>query len=783
MVGSHPSKAAFTFRKLAWLLSCLWLAIGYYGSSSSRVFAQSADEILEQLGIAGSLLDLPPFDIITVTAEAGGKSVQVNLLDLPNRTLPTDPKPAERLSCVVSLFPDRTYEILWKDIAKITLWEQLLLERAKGLLAKKRFSESFEHLTYLLENYPALNGLNGLQQEFLFSSARDMATAGDFQHALSTLEQLHKQFPTFRSAEIRNAISGVASRLLEDLITKRQYSIARQLLDRLDSEYNGQISIVARYRDRLMQLATQLKGQANDHLSKQQFLEARRAATWMLDIAPDISGGRDLLLEIIRAYPIVRVGVLQKSKRSDVLAIGDWPASRLGKLTSTPLFSFRSAGPEGGVYQFAYGNARLSDDRLSIDITIQKSGSDRIPSALTLSQQILKRTDDSQETYIPALDSILKSVSVPTPERLTLNLRRPHVIPQALLQWSIQGEGESNFNRASYAMQSELDNSTLYAWSGEAAVADFQPRVIQEIGYATPSDAISSILRGELEIVDRLFPADARKLRGQTSIRVEPYALPTVHMLVPKSQDPFIQNTDFRRALLYGINRAALLNDEILGGPANDMDRLVSGPFPAGAGESDAISYAYDTTISPLLYDPRSAAVLISLAQANLQSTAVKRKLPQPKVPNIRLAVPNYEAAIVAGQAILQAWKVLGIDGTLSTYEHVSDVEEGSVDFLYLTAAVWEPVTDVDNLLGPGGPAETNNPYVVQSLNKLKSASNWPQVKEGCHELHAMVAAHLPILPLWQITEYFAYRTELQGVARKPVGLYQDIHRWRIQPQ
>jgi ABC-type oligopeptide transport system substrate-binding subunit len=117
----------------------------------------------------------------------------------------------------------------------------------------------------------------------------------------------------------------------------------------------------------------------------------------------------------------------------------------------------------------------------------------------------------------------------------------------------------------------------------------------------------------------------------------------------------------------------------------------------------------------------------------------------------------------------------------LVLYDKIPSPEDDSIDVLYLSASVWEPATDAERLFGKGGPAETNNQYIVQSLGKLNSARNWREVRDGCQDLHALVAAHLPILPLWQVSETFAYRTEMIGVAKRPIGLYQDVQKWRIQ--
>ncbi len=301
-----------------------------------------------------------------------------------------------------------------------------------------------------------------------------------------------------------------------------------------------------------------------------------------------------------------------------------------------------------------------------------------------------------------------------------------------------------------------------YKWAGAEPPLDFQPREIQEVLFTNADAAVAALTRGELEFIDRLFPADVRKVGNVKTVKTEPYALPIVHMLIPRSTHPIMDDREFRRALLYGINREAILKDEILGGAATPLDRVISGPFPAGESDSDPLAYAYNTSVPDAKYDPRLAKILVLLAQAkqNLKANkgkdASKPTEAAPPLPVIRLGVPNYESARVAGQAILQAWKVIGVDGKLVPYDRLPSRDDKSIDVLYISASIWEPVSDAERLFGVGGAAQSDNQYIVQALGMLNSARSWKEVRQGCLDLHSLVAAHLPIIPLWQVTETMA---------------------------
>jgi hypothetical protein len=46
--------------------------------------------------------------------------------------------------------------------------------------------------------------------------------------------------------------------------------------------------------------------------------------------------------------------------------------------------------------------------------------------------------------------------------------------------------------------------------------------------------------------------------------------------------------------------------------------------------------------------------------------------------------------------------------------------------------------------------------------------------------MHRLAAAELPVIPLWQTTNFAAVHSSLQGIAEKPVSLYEDVLSWQI---
>ena len=414
------------------------------------------DKLLEEIGVTGSVLDEAPFDIITLKKEEQGRSVKVKPIDFPGRKLPESPKETDRFRVSFTLFPDRVYEIAWRDIEKVILFEDLILQRANILSEQKKFSEAFEHLDFLSRNYPQTPGISKLRRDFLYRSAIEMAGQRRLPHALGVLEEFQRNFPNDeKKSSIRAAISNVSGQLIKSYFDANDFGAARAMILRLEKDYSKDpLPVVTEYRGKFLEMANVHRDEAIRHRDGGDFAKARQAALRMLAMEPDIEGGKKLLNDLILAYPMIRIGVFQSSEIADTTAIADWPSSRLGRLISNPLFEFRNTGPEGGMYRFRYGSFQHSDDRSELELMIQNPGKDSIPDSLTLSQAFLDRATVGNAKYSPSWASIVDSVSVFGPERLKLKLRRPHVLPQAFLQWEMTSKKTEQVARSLYKLKS-----------------------------------------------------------------------------------------------------------------------------------------------------------------------------------------------------------------------------------------------------------------------------------------------------------------------------------------
>ena len=726
------------------------------------------------------LIDQQPFDLITLKPSAGGGSFKV--APLPFRQVPPRPADTAKLEDLILLKVGeaRRYEIYWKDIEKIELYEQRIYEEALSKLKSGDFVEAFMNLSYLLKNYPTMPNLEGLRKEFLYQSAIKMFKSQEYRQTLSALEELLQTAPDFQAEKVSGALSNVANSLINAYYEAGELGNAKQLHKRLKSAYGDSLPVVKAWDQKLASMAEAKKNEAEQLMTNKKYREARSAAAAMLEILPDTPAAKQLVQEINRKHPMIRVGVMQRSTELDPSSLVNWPARRAGALTNQSIFQFLKTGSEGGRYGFALGPPpRQSDDRQELVLSLEPNAKPTLE-AFGLSQILLERANPRHPNYDASWAAILDSVTVNSAKQVTIKLKRPNVLPHALVQWALPDNCIHGTLPGRYQLGAVDAKETSYTIRGPKPT-NGQPLEIVEIFYDDPKRAVNDLLRGELDVLDQLYPADAKRLAIDPRIRIGGYALPTVHMLIPISDNPFLAKDKFKRALLYGSNREGMLQGELLNSTRIEDGRLISGPFPVGVGGADPLSYAYDPEVLPAGYNPQLAKLLFVMTQRELDEAAKKIDEPPPVLEKLIVACPDFEFARVAVQAMIQQWAIVGIKAEMMILPPGKSYDVNTpCDLLYATATLWEPATDIERLLGATGLAATDNPFIVQGLEKLRGARNWKDVRNSLQDLHRLIDFHLPILPLWQITDRFAASRYVEGLEDAPVSLYENIGQWRI---
>ena len=138
---------------------------------------------------------------------------------------------------------------------------------------------------------------------------------------------------------------------------------------------------------------------------------------------------------------------------------------------------------------------------------------------------------------------------------------------------------------------------------------------IHEHRYPNYGEVLQALLRGEISMAPDLPAWHVQQLRRDEELLkqffVQKMALPMTHVVQLHPRSRPLRNREFRRALMYAIDRQTILTETVLEKAPDDLGRVVTGPFPSESYANSALAIKRD-------YDPVSA---ISLGSGRPETT------------------------------------------------------------------------------------------------------------------------------------------------------------------
>ncbi|MCA9121460.1 MAG: hypothetical protein H6822_16155 [Planctomycetaceae bacterium] len=789
------------------------VTIAFFGISLASLAAQEPEAPVSPettyVDTKTPLLDREPFDLIVLDEENKNFTAEVQTITTLSRPRVQEAERKGKLQFRFLYDDAFLYEVEWEHLVKVEFFENMLFDNAQKLLQQARsldpatefvrveqlLDESYRYFTRLQNEYPKYPGLAAAIDEFLYQDAGSLYKSGRFAESLSVMEQLNDRNPSYRGGSLKTAMGTLVSKIVADYVKREDYRSARIVLDRLAAKFGAaQPTTIQQWRNQLIKLATEKLADAKKQLDAMEYREAIASIRQALDISPNVPGGKDLQLVLAETYPQIIVGVTQPALSYDSGRLDNWAARRTGRLVHRTLVEFLGAGSEGGEYQFPGGLIERSPDGRTMTFRLKQfleDGDSPISNGYDLSRRLLELANPRSLEYREAWGSLATGATVEDVLRVDVNLRRSHVLPQSLLRVpmsaSIQEDGkEALEGTGAFRVDIQGDSETRFMLKGFTPGSRLAELI--EMKFDDAQSALNALRRGQIDVIDRLFPSDAARLADQLSrdsdLVLQKYSLPSVHMLVPKSDHPYLANANFRRALVFGIDRQRILHEELLGNKEIPGCRVLSGPFPAGLDQTDPLGYAYDHTLEPRVWRPRLAKLLTIIAEKEMALKAEILEEEPPTLTPLLIAHPATESARIACQAIISHLSIIGIEVKVKELPPGESLDkENECDLLYTEIAIWEPVSDARRLLGTRGVAQTDSPYVGQALRRLDAAENWGDVHDQLVALHHAAHNEVTVIPLWQTVDYFIYNKRLRNIGEQPVWLYQYVDQWRLGAQ
>ncbi|MEM9659124.1 MAG: ABC transporter substrate-binding protein, partial [Planctomycetota bacterium] len=554
-------------------------------------------------------------------AAQGGSTLDTELLDLPDRRIPNPLPQSGKLELRLVDQPSTPYYVAWASIDKIELYEQLLLQEASRLAGTGEFVQAFEYLAFLQSNYPRLPRLEASVQSYLWNDAKNSLVGGEAEAALIALAALHDRNPRF--AGLSRAVVVVSDAMIQRQIDAGAYRAARENLDMLKSLFPTlELANVARWQSQFRSDAREQLALAREALSTEEYSAARDAIQRARAIDPSIEGAAALLVAIQRAAPAIRVGVYSAPGVDDDAPLLDWSTRRLASIAEPQFFEMVDFGAEGGQYRCRWAELEASNAGLSTRLQFAPAAHHRgiLPERLSL--ELLDRANAGAPGSRGQLNALLGGIEIERGNALRVDWLQPPIRPEALLSVPLRALTSAVEAPGLWfdvvESSDAADTVVQYKRTGVANKGGESASFVEERIYQDDEHALAGLLRGDVDVLERVAPWQMERLSRADDVVVGRYRLPTVHMLTLDYGNPLLEIREYRRALCYGINREAILTDVLLGGDRLPGWRTLSGPFPAGESLNDPLNYAYDADLAPRRWEPQLAALLSRVARETL---------------------------------------------------------------------------------------------------------------------------------------------------------------------
>ena len=67
-----------------------------------------------------------------------------------------------------------------------------------------------------------------------------------------------------------------------------------------------------------------------------------------------------------------------------------------------------------------------------------------------------------------------------------------------------------------------------------------------------------------------------------------------------------------------------------------------------------------------------------------------------------------------------------------------------------------------------------------ESLRRLEQAADWSEAVARLQRIDRVAHDEVAVVPLWQLSDWFACRKSVEGVETTPLTLYHNIERWKL---
>jgi ABC-type transport system substrate-binding protein len=689
------------------------------------------------------------------------------------------------------------YEIHIDKVSRIIHHEDQMLMRVDRLIEQENFELGYELLNVLRRAYPDWPGAAERHARFLLAEADRRARRGDLEPALATIQEIHERSPSFKG--VSEAAGNVVDQIITQAVEQEDWRRARHFITRLRGMY-AEHAVADRWTNDLNSRAEQLLARAEQARTAGDHARAAASAESAASIWPQARNLRTRHRLYAERYQRLHVGLLDLPSAGFGDPVLATRADRRSQQLQTLRFFHIDNANDGSAHYSSRSCDRWEPLNLGREAVFELRSSRQpwemqpIITAPTVAAHLARRLDPDDPEYDERLAGYARSIEVNSPYEFSIHFHRVPVRTEALLTIPVEpqpfqelvllDEDESPVSadaeppRGGFELAQTTEQEAIYQRSMPEPEGQRLYRLaeIRERRYEDFPRLYQGLLRGDIAMAPSLPPRYIDRLRNDEelvkALFIQKMALPSTHVIQINPRSQSLRNSEFRRALMYGVDRRTILKDTILEGAPHDLARLVTGPFPSQ-------SYANSALATQREYDTVSTIALSLAARKQLGGT----------LPPLKMVVADEPLARAAAEKIVAGWKLFGIEVTIvppPTRLVPGSGGEVEWDLLYRTVQMVEPVVDLWPFLTLTGRAQVSDldpfpDWLRQEIIDLDLIGDWGQAVRATSRLHQHLWAEVLLIPLWEVDEYLVYRKNIRGVPVSPVNVYDQVDRWVVE--
>lgn len=311
-------------------------------------------------------------------------------------------------------------------------------------------------------------------------------------------------------------------------------------------------------------------------------------------------------------------------------------------------------------------------------------------------------------------------------------------------------------------------------WEGEPKVASIVFSIVPD-----PNTQLAQILAGELDMVTVSNPALLAGVGNNPNLEILEQSQNVYYFVALNQNDPRFQDVRLRQALLYAIDRNAII-DSVLQGYGS----VATGPI---APLQQAL---YDGDVANYPFDPEKAKALLAEAGWTPGPDGILTK--DGETLDIAMPTGQFGSLVPATLLVQQYWKEIGVNAEVQVLEWNAYIQQMFVNRQYEATLAWwstPPTPDVSPYYESAAAEGGQNIPGYQSaeldeiLSQGRAATTETEQVEVYGRMQEYLAQELPYLYLWYPDTITVRSVQLGGMleTNNPAA-FQYAAEWYVSP-